>query len=90
MIGFTVYDLAVTRAASYPGFMWDTLTGALAPTPAYATPFVDVYPGSGEVIRAGADERLTRTENYVPRRSLQRTHAHQPADGRDRAVLPQS
>ncbi len=66
MIGFTVYDLAVTRAASYPGFMWDTLTGALAPTPAYATPFVDVYPGSGEVIRAGADERLTRTENYVP------------------------
>ncbi|MBK9124306.1 MAG: SH3 domain-containing protein [Chloroflexi bacterium] len=65
-IGFTVYDLAVSRAASYPGFTWDTLTGNLAPSPAYATPFVDVYPGSGEVIRAGTDERLPRTEAFLP------------------------
>lgn len=65
-LAFVVYDLSVTRAAEYPAYVWQAASGALTETPAYGTPTIDIYGATGEIIRAGVDERLPRNENFLP------------------------
>ncbi|MBK8138519.1 MAG: SH3 domain-containing protein [Chloroflexi bacterium] len=65
-LAFTVYDLSVTRAERYPAYLWELVTGALTTTSAYETPVVDVFPATGEVIRAGVDARLPLSDAFLP------------------------
>lgn len=65
-LAFAIYDLSVTRAAQYPAFLWDLVTGGLSSAPDYETPILDVFSATGEVVRVGVDDRLPSVTTFLP------------------------
>src|SRR5690606_30479570 len=57
-LAFALYDLSVPRASRYPAFVWDVKTSVLRESSQYETPLLDVFAPTGELVRAGVDERL--------------------------------
>lgn len=80
-LAFALYDLSVPRASRYPAFVWNLTTSALRETPHYETPLLDVFVPTGEVVRAGVDDRLPKTDSYLPNAHYNALWRYSPALG---------
>ena len=80
-LAFALYDLSVSRASRYPAFLWDLIHNSLRESAHYETPLLDVFAPTGEVVRAGVDERLPQTDAYLPNAHYNALWRYSPALG---------
>lgn len=80
-LAFALYDLSVPRASRYPAFVWEMTSSALRESAYYETPVVDIFAPTGEVVRAGVDERLPKTDSYLPNAHYNALWRYSPAPG---------